>query len=370
MYFKKPMRRRIGRMPQMNRYIPPIDYSGRMFRPSTAAAVGAISAAAGLARKAYSYYKQTKPVSGSGQSDVPTSVPRISTKKPKSARRLMPKKQTVKALAKTVRRIQSRVNTSLSTYVNRVNGSGRIVSSANQNTLTSIVFGNTTHTEGAVDNLKYFNPSAPGTLITADLTSATYMQDIQMNIHGVIEFRNNYQVPCDLAVYLCSVKNDTNITPSTAVTNGLADVGNPDSSSPFIWPTDSPQLTDLWKIESTKKMRLEPGQGFQMSKNSGWFNYDPSLIDSHALSHQKGIKTFAYLIRIQGVIGHDDVNNTLYGLLPGGVDYTWTRTTKVRYNSGGADITTIEIASSYSTITGNHVLTNQSVADNQVWSQS
>lgn len=359
------IRRGVAMTPRSSRYLT------RLTHPRVAGAVGAASVIAGYARRAYNYYRQTRPNRGSAPSDIPTSVPSIVMKKPKKPKAVIKsKKVNVKKLEKAVKTIQSRVNTSLSTYINRVNGAGRIVSAANQNTLTSFVFGNLTHLEGHIDNLKYFNPSAPGTLITADLTGATYSQDIRMNIHGKIEFRNNYIVPCDIAVYLCTVKQDTNINPSTAVTNGLADVGNPDSTSPFVWPTDSPQLTDLWKIESTKKIRLEPGQGFTTSHNSGWFDYDTSLADSHALAHQKGYKCFAWLFRIQGVIGHDDTSTTLFGLLPGGVDYTWTRTGKVQYNSGGADITNIEVVSAYSTITGAHVLTNQNVADNQVWAQN
>lgn len=223
--------------------------------------------------------------------------------------------------------------------------------------------------ETCLANLRYYNPSDPANLVTASAATGTFYKSFLFkSMYAILELSNNYQVPCNVRVYILRVKDDTSITPSTAFEDGLADVGNPDNTSPLCYPTDSPQFNEMWRIVKSVDKKLLPGRKMSCSYSVRNINYDPSLTDSHNLSYQTRYKAFAFYVRIVGVEGHDTAVTTEHGTLAAGVDVELRKTFTVEYDAG-ADIKTIVLADTSDTsFTNSGVVSSMPVADNIAYS--
>jgi len=328
--------------------------------PSPAGAAG-YSIAAEAGRRLYNYYSGTP--SGRRVAAVAASAPAI---KPVS-KKMVKKPRRPRTLKKQVKDLQKQMNDLNSHLTVRYHDAFRLLASQNATGIVSHVQNDTTTIELALNNLRYYDPSNPGTLLTASGTAGTYLKKYQMKSSYVYNFRNNYQIPVQVKIYKYTVKVDTSIPPSTAFTNGLADIGNPTSSSVIVYPSDSPQLKALWVQKSVITWSLKPGQEKVYSLNSSWFDYDASLTDSHGDLYQKPCKCTAILIRIQGVPSHDKTTNTQLGLAAAGIDYTEKITMMVKYNSGGPDIKYLVVADNVDSMTAGPVV-SQVVVDNQEYS--
>lgn len=328
-----------------------VGYVNRLYRnPTYAVGAGAATAGSYLARKAYNYIK-SKP-----SSVVPTTIVNRSNKKKK----LRPKKQTLK---KAVKALQKEIKSEQATLIFRQRYIQYIRPAVNSQ--TTGVFGGCTCSdmETVLGQLRFFDPVTPGTLVQASGASGTYMRQYHFkSIVSTLLFVNNYQVPCYVTLYLCEPKSDTNIAVNTAFANGLADVGNPSSTSPLVYLTDSSEFNSLWKISSSKKARLEPGQSLIMSHNVKDVMYDPSIYDSHTFSYQKKFKNFQWAHRVEGVIGHDS-SALQVGQLAAGVDCTVKDVYTVEYDAG-IDLTYIYVSDNVSAFTNGGVVSEQPVADN------
>lgn len=329
---------------------------------SPAAAAGAAYGA----KKLFEATKRLRTSMGSG-GGAPRSAPQIGTKT--SKRQTGGKKaKNTKELIKKVARLEERVRDVVSEHIVRKHGANTVQAQDNSAGYRTDIFSAKTDLESALGAVRYFDPSTPGTLISADLGSPTYSQKIKMKSYTKYTIRNNYQVPCDVTLYLLEVREDTTILPETARTDGLSDVGAPSSSSAFVYPTDSPVFMQLWKIKQSKKCRLECGKEFSMTHGNE-FMFDPSEVDSHDSTYQRGFKTYAFMIRVKGVLGHDSVNfSSEFGLVMGQVDASYATTYTVIYNSGGASIKTIVLNNQLDQFTNAGRLGLKPVSDIQGWS--
>lgn len=223
--------------------------------------------------------------------------------------------------------------------------------------------------ELALANLRFFDPSTPGTLITASLASPTFQQRIMVSAVSAYVVKNNYQVPCVITYGCVKPREDTSQTPNVARTNGLTDTGNPDATSTLLSWKDSPQYNQLWSGKLITKT-LKPGQQVVIKSYVKSFMYDPALFDTHNLTFQRKNKSSVFICRCQGVLGHDTAVSTEQGMLPAGVDCYITTVYTISYNSGGAAVRTIvlnELASQSFTNAG---VISQTVQDNQSYSIS
>jgi len=272
-------------------------------------------------------------------------------------------KSKVNKLSQTVRNLKrsAEADQGMLTYRHRTTGS--CLSSVNaitydgQNILSSSFY------EAVLAQLRYYNPSSPSTLVQADGATGTYMKDFYFEkVFAKLTVRNNYQVPCKVTVYSCKVKSDTSVSPVNAITNGLTDVGAPSATSPIVYPSDSPQFRDLWSVVATTKKVLQPGEEMVVGYSAKPFTYDPSLFDSQTETYQARVGAFTYLIRTEGVLGHD-TSAAQYGTLQSGVDWQIDRTVKVKY-SAGADIEYVYVVDASYTFTNGGVCSSKPVADN------
>lgn len=232
--------------------------------------------------------------------------------------------------------------------------------------VNSIAYGlstgsDTAKIESAIDNLPVFNPSTPGTYTFVDFTSGNQQKEIEIcSTYTQVHIKNNYDVPVSVRVYLCIPREDTSISPLSAIQDGLTDVGSGlTTTTPMLAPYDSPQFNDLWKVAKCKKRQLKAGQEMFMSHVVGSFQYDPSFVDNHGLSNQGRYGGHQYLIRVEGPVGHDTTADE-QGRLQGGIDFQRTTKYVIKYEAG-ADIKYIEIDDDNSSFTNGGIVSTMDV---------
>lgn len=275
----------------------------------------------------------------------------------------------VRGLKNQVRELRRVAESDMGTLIFRDREASSILASVNEQEASSLVGSSTTLLEEVLAQLRYYNPSAPSSLVTADGATGTYQKEFHFKRnYSRLLLRNNYQVPVKVTIYICSPKGETTISPLTAWTNGLTDISNATYNSTLSYPTDSQQFNDLYKVVKVKRSLLHPGNEYSCSHSTKSFSYDPSLVDSHGLSYHRAFKSFLFLTVVQGVIGHD-TSLSEYGVLASGVDVMLDRTYEVQY-AAGADIKYVYVTGNLSAFTNGGVVSNKPVSDNQGYSVS
>lgn len=273
----------------------------------------------------------------------------------------------IKDLKKKVREISKVLEGVRATHIHRVRSTFNLDASVN-----SMVLNSTPYTiaalESAMANLRYFNP-ATNALVTADPSTGTYNRELHVKeVVYKITARNNYQVPCRLTLYGCRPKVDTNTNPATYFQNGLADQGNPSNTSPLVHLTDSLEFKDGWKIEKSKNYVLQPGEEVSMYSSIKSFDYDFSFADTHASSFQPKLNGFAWVQRVEGILGHDTVADE-QGFLQASCDFALEVKYVFDYDAG-KDLYDISISDGASTFSNAGVVSNKPVSDNQQYSKA
>lgn len=271
------------------------------------------------------------------------------------------------SLKKAVKQLQKKMNSNTSTLTWRYSDVWKLTTSANQAAYTERSFNIPNTIELALAQLRFFDPSNPGTLINGSGATGSYSRKFHVKSSISFMIRNNYQVPVVLKVYKYKTKADTNQDANTAFTTGLADVGNPTATSLTVYPTDSPLLDDLYKLERCTTWRLEPGESRPYSFSTPAFDYDPSDTDTHSLTYQRVYHAHSMLFRVSGVPAHDKTTNTQLGTIAGGIDVYEKQTYIIKYNSGGPSINYIAISDNLDAMTAGPVV-SQVVVDNQEYS--
>lgn len=279
-------------------------------------------------------------------------------------------KKKDKKMMKQMSQLKKLVESDTGLHIHRIRNTGAHGSSVAQCSYVAQQIFRVTDMEAVLAQLRYYDPSAPSALVQADGATGTYQKEFLFSkMYSMIRFINNYQVPLRIVGYVCRVKSDTSISPSTAFTNGLADVGNPSSTSPLVYPSDSPQLADLWTVKKKLDKTLLPGQQCSMIHNhEKEVQYDPSLYDSHSLEFQKKYGGASFLWKVEGIVGHDSVVTTEQTNLEARVDWEQIITYNVRYPAG-ADIKYIYIDDNAdASFTNGGLVSNCPVSDNQGYS--
>lgn len=288
----------------------------------------------------------------------------------KSNKRYKARKQKIPRKAKTikakVKRLERKVNSNISEHVYRSRTVNALIAAVNvQNSSVNNMITNQT-IDNAIANLRYFDPATPGTLLTADVGASTYNQSITIkSMYSNATIRNNYAVPLYLKAYVCEPKVDTSISPLSAWTNGLADQGNPSATFPCMYPSDSDQFNELWKITALKKVFLQPGQQVEVSHSSKRpFIFDPSLEDSHPSTYNIKWSPAALFCQVSGAIAHDSALDE-QGSIGCGIDILIDTTIKVSYNSGGPKLKDFTVSNASATPTNGFLCANKPDSNNQ-----
>lgn len=231
----------------------------------------------------------------------------------------------------------------------------------------------TTDLEAVMSSLRYYNPAVPGTLTTADASTGTYTRQVHFeSITTACKVRNNYQIPCNVKLYLCTPKQDTNITPESFYSSAVTDqtIGPLAVTSPMLWMSDMDLVRNNWNLKLMKSKLLQPGQELSASKSFPCFDYDPSNTDTHSLAFQKKYRASRWIIWLQGPLGHD-ISAAQVSDLRCQVDAEFIRKFVITYDAGVNvnDYRVIDNASSSFTNNGGlGVVANKPVSDNQSYS--
>lgn len=275
--------------------------------------------------------------------------------------------RVVKNVDKRLTNLSRQVNASTGTLIFRNRSTNKALAAVNQTAYADGEIIQMSSYEAVLAQLRFFNPSAPATLIQGSGAVGTYTRDyLFSSIYTKVDAMNNYQVPCRCTMYLCTPKEDTNITPTTAFTNGLADVGNPSATSHLVFLSDSDEFTKLWKIHRSKTRILTPGQGMSIISSYKNMLYDPSVFDSHSLSYQRKYRCYVILVKVEGVLGHD-TSADQQGFLQAGVDISADTKFVVTYDAG-IDLKYIYVADASDSFTNGGVVSSKPVSDNLAYS--
>lgn len=254
------------------------------------------------------------------------------------ARRLRGRKGkglTLKSLASRVKKLAKAAGkgTGVKTYRRRL--TGQILTSGKNVSITGqIVLNNLSDVNTQASALRYFDPATPGTLIVSDVGSASYSQKLDMKCSAKIIFKNSYQTPVMIRVAAMRPKTDTAVSPSSAFSDGLVDVGGNADTSMLVYWSDSALLKSLYKSDGEKTATLVCGESIELNVNVGHWTFDPSVGDSQVYQYQKKLKACVLLVRLEGVIAHDSGTSANVGSMQGGVDYHANITWTTKYEAG------------------------------------
>lgn len=248
----------------------------------------------------------------------------------------------------------------------------QLLTTVNTATYDEFAINDAGYIESVLAQLRYYDPSTPGTIITAPGATGSYERKFSIKSYLSATMKNNYQIPVDVKVYTYRCAADTGTSPTSWLDSCLADNASTTKASPLIFPTDANDMGDLWKLDGVKSYRLRPGATVTHGYGVPLVSYDPSEYDNHVFASQPDFKTSYIVIRLTGVVTHDSTTTTLVGLAPGGLDIIYKRVSNVRYNAGGPSMTYTYIlpnsspSQGYDTVaTG---LVSQVVVDNQSYS--
>lgn len=296
----------------------------------------------------YNQYQQFQR-SGKAARDLGNSIRKsfVSNKAPaqplSAMKRKRPKKRPRTKKGKTMRRIKSDIKSlkqsehaSLGQLTQRNLYSARLLCINNaQNILTASNPLTATGIENVLANMKFFDPANPSVLVTGSGAVGTYQRNVLLKtVSSKMLLRNNYQTDVDVKVYLAKVKDDTNLTVTTAWTNSVTDGSNLTAATQLgQYPTDYNQVKDLYSLSVLCKASLSPGQSITCSHSEKDIEYDSATVDSHNLEYQREYKSFQFLVVITGALGHDtSINQQAH--LQAGVDIEVKDTFVVKYNAG------------------------------------
>lgn len=324
-------------------------YMPRTAGRAVATGTGVGSMLVGL-KRGYDWYNRTNKLVGSRSKRIKT----------KSNAKLSRKQKTITKQVKYLKKISE---ADMGTHTHRSASTSQLLCNVNVQNFISSGRMSTTELEGVIANLKYYDPSNPATLLTADGTTGSYQKELYFKTVGVkIRVVNNYQSRCKCTLYLCQPKADTNVTPSLAWTGGMTDQSNGLATAVNSYPSDVELFTDLWSAKKVREKYLCPGQSLGHSTYGGNFSYDPSFVDTHPLAFQKKYKASYYLIVIQGDVSHD-TSLLEIGLSACGVDIHVDKTYIVKYPAG-IDLDYNFNENNFSSFTNGAVQSSKPVADN------
>lgn len=276
------------------------------------------------------------------------------------------KPSQLKAVKKKVSRLSRQLESTSAVFTSRIRSTHHLRAAVNSNLTIDFSNGGTIgQLESGCNSLPYWNP-ATNLIINQDAGAGTYQREITASMYTKLTLRNNYQVPCNIRVYLCLPKDDTSLGPVVLYQNGIADQGGISHTSTLAYPSDSEMLKEMWSLKCTKRT-LQPGQEMSLSHFKAPFQYDFSKTDTHALSYQKRYNGYSWLIRITGVLGHDTVTTNEQGILASGIDLVEDVVFKYFYDAG-KDLRFIKVADNAAGFSNSGVCSSKPIADNQIYS--
>ena len=295
---------------------------------------------------------------------------RLKAKKCRNMKGMALKKEVCK-LSNQIKELKNSESASLGKMTYRTQAVNRVLCGVNVQSVDRSNIATAGDYEDALSRLKYYDPATPGTLITAAAATGSYQKNFLIkSLYSKLELRNNYQTDVELTVYLCRVKADSSISPTTAWTNGITtDAGNVSASTELgQYPTDYDVFNDLWSAKRVIHKVLSPGESTFATHSVSNVEYNPALTDEHSSTYQQRFAACEWLIVVKGCLSHDPAQNE-QGTSEAGVDLIHHKTWQVSYDAG-VNLSYIETNISLDTPTTGFVQSHQPIPDNIGYSVS
>lgn len=329
----------------------PNQYQGYGRFGRAAGAVGVGAAVLRNADKIYKYGKRAYTAYRNRPSGKKTSFDKVENvhsalsvsskgrSQPVKRRRVVHKRKIVMPARKVVKRLkhlEKKVENNTGHLVYKYRQTEEILSTVNHCNYFSISGLSTAILQTGMAQLRYYNPGVPGTYDTADFSTGTQTKRILYSCHSRLIARNNYSVPCEVDVYLCTPRSDQSDTTVVSYTNGLADCSGLGVTDVMVYPSEVPLFRNDWKIRAHKKAIIAPGTQIEIS-SGGMFKsleFDPSYYDETTLNYNPKNGSHQYLIRVSGVVCHDKTTTTNNGICAAGVDLEVDTRIDYKYPAG------------------------------------
>lgn len=243
------------------------------------------------------------------------------------------KKTETKKLKTQVRNIQKNINSNTGFLTHKQRDAYDLVAQKNEQNMATYSPLNINRIETILSSVPYF---AGGILANIDLTDDAFQRKVRIkSVASSLNIRNNRITPVQVRVYLMKLKGDTGLSPTTLYTNGLTDqMDTPQPRHPMLYLSDVEMVKDLWTQVKCYKKYLNAGQEFNVSHSVKDIMYDTSLTDTHPQFYQKGIKSFVFVVRIEGVPAFENQIPVNVGTADTRVNVIMDTVYKLEYDSG------------------------------------
>lgn len=269
----------------------------------------------------------------------------------KYRRRRKYKKKVNRSTRKYIKKVVDNAGDT-STVVHRNISSSQISCEANECSYSFLSFLDHSSIEGALDQAKILDPNA-GTLteVEVDLNTIDGLKVKIINAKAIRTFRNNGQTPCNLECYYLFAKKrmGTAVTPLTILEDGLENAGITTNELTDLRFNvyDSKSFNDFFRIMRVKKYRVNAGDEVEIQLNRRKpFIYDPDIFDDHSASSKQPKIYQAVLVRMSGVVSHDDTTTTNVGTCNATLDYMDLTHIKYSVSSNGLRLKNLVVGAS------------------------
>lgn len=261
------------------------------------------------------------------------------------------KKKTKAPLKKRVKQLEDKVNDNLATHVFKSEATFQSSAVSNRCGYNLGTLLGAAQFEQMLDAFPFQSTAIPGTPATFDATSVTQPAEWKIKCYTKTIMRNNYLYPCNIRCYILKPKVDTNTNPISSVTVGLTEQTSGaiySTTAPFLYPSDSMEFNEHWKILSSCDMKLQSGDECVVPYEEE-ISYNQEFADSNTSTYLKKYSRLIF-VRVVGVVCHDNATSTNVGISASAIDAVIERKFTVKYPSA-APIKTTEMVSGLSAIT-------------------
>lgn len=253
----------------------------------------------------------------------------------KRKRKRSKKKVGLKDLKKSVKTIQKKLKGAEGTLIYPVIGSGVAESLANKINfeLTNVV--TYSDLETVIQQIPYVNPADPSSTTSFNALTIPPPTGWNIKLSYSCNIRNNNFMPCNLRIYLLKPRSNTGVSPIVAIETlnkqDPAGLPTPTRYDIGLYPTEVPGFNEIWSIEDTRMVRLNPGDETEYKFNKQ-FMYDQEIHDLHAVTYLKDY-TYVLLFRLQGITCHESADLSEVGISPTKLDYVTQKKLHLTYSA-------------------------------------
>lgn len=201
--------------------------------------------------------------------------------------------------------------------------------------------------KNSVNNLKYYDPSAPGSLITANGNTGDYQRDFLITrASSELNLQNQGYVPQTVRVYECRPRLDTQLDPVQCWADGLADQQHgtlplDTVAQPLTRPSDVVFFNTMWSTSNFKEVRLLPGQKHTFTTSHKPFTFDPSFTDIHSTLYQRKYQAMGWMVVLVGDVAFDSTLVSVSESNTANLLVSRTEVLEVQYDAG-VNVQTLE----------------------------